>query len=258
MAICASILIVAFLILPFLASRFPDAWLDRLLSPETEYTLFHKIDEATSFNDDPLVDSQTPAVSKLQSLVDFIKSKSPSIQNFKIDVRISESQEVNAAAYPGCILVVNAGLIAHAESIEEIAGIVGHELGHIERRHVIKSLGSSLGLIFGALIVGSIAGSDAAAWMMKGLNFTQLKYSRDYEREADESAARYLHSAGISTDGLIKFLGRLSRVDLPAIFSIASTHPISAERVLNLRQISASLGDLPEPATLPVKLDDLR
>jgi predicted Zn-dependent protease len=113
-------------------------------------------------------------------------------------------------------------------------------------------------VIFGALIVGSIAGSDAAAWMMKGLNFTQLKYSRDYEREADESAARYLHNAGISTEGLIKFLERLSRVDLPAIFSIASTHPISAERVLNLRRISASLGDLSEPATLPVKLTDLR
>jgi predicted Zn-dependent protease len=162
---------------------------------------------------------------------------------YPLRIRVVASPMVNAFAAPGGNIAVMAGLIKKAETPDEVAGVLAHEIGHVLERHptegMIKQFG--LGVILEA-ISGGVLGSDT----MSGVAGTliALSYNRESETEADRAAVRILNDAGISRRGLVRFFERLRQqeskgVKVPAFLS---SHPLSEEREANLRA-GADAGD---------------
>jgi predicted Zn-dependent protease len=169
---------------------------------------------------------------------------------------IVDSPSVNAFALPGGYIYVTRGLLAHLNDESELAGVLGHEIGHVTARHAAqqysKAAGAEIGLtlssIFfpGARPYGQFAGT--------GLGLLFLKYSRDDELQADRLGAQYAAQNGWDPGGVQDMLRTLARIDETAtdkrgVPNYLSTHPAPADRVTKIESevstIRASAGDKP-------------
>lgn len=152
--------------------------------------------------------------------------------------RVVDWDLVNALTLPGGSIIVTRGLLEQADSPDELAGVLGHELEHVARRHIMTQLVRAA-LLTGAwtLAVGDISGLlvvDPATMVQ----IASRKYSRDDEREADEGAVRRLRAAGIDGRGFATFFDRLAQRqdDTPELLS---THPPSELRAQVVAQLFA-------------------
>lgn len=149
---------------------------------------------------------------------------------------VAEDKSVNAYALPGGIIVVHSGLIATAGDAEELAGVLAHEISHVELRHSLRNLVQGLGMrALMGLALGDWTGAagDAAAQL------TELKFSRDAEREADQGGFDRLVKHGIDPTGMERFFARLAK-DEKLNLAFLSTHPSSAERLAAMRALTDS------------------
>jgi predicted Zn-dependent protease len=148
-------------------------------------------------------------------------------------VYVIDWKMVNAFAVPGGRIGIFRGLIEEAESADEVAGVLAHEMGHVVHRHptegVLRQLGVSATLQL--LLGGSGAGVQDAAGL--GNTLLTLSYSRGAEAEADATALEILGKAGLDGSGLNRFFARLEREDKfgGAVPSLLLTHPSTAERL---------------------------
>jgi Zn-dependent protease with chaperone function len=168
---------------------------------------------------------------------------------YKFEVSVVRSDVVNAFALPGGYVVVFTGLIQKAESAEEVAGVLGHEISHVLKRHgmerIIKQLGFAAVV---TILLGDQQGLIGLAQQL-GMELVTLKFSREQETEADLSGLRLLHEAKIAPNGMISFFNRLSEQDKHQV-ELFSTHPMSASRAERLRREIASFPVAsPEPFT---------
>lgn len=156
---------------------------------------------------------------------------------------VAEDPAINAFAVPGGYVVVNTGLIQAADSAEEVAGVLAHEVQHIEQRHTLKNIVHSLGLRAAlALVMGDIGGGmlgDMAA------NLSELKFSRDLESESDRLGLLALKQAGIAPQGMVSFFDKLRNQEGAAPPALLSTHPASEDRMQSLQAMIAELGNWP-------------
>ncbi len=148
---------------------------------------------------------------------------------FELSVRVLDYPVANAFAAPGGHVVIFEGLIIDAESAEEVAGVLAHEIAHVIHRHPADSLVRTLGLA--ALtegLVGDGLGASAAFLLVA------TAYSRDAEAQADATAVALLEAAGYDPGALGDFFSRLAQEEeglgLGFIPGYLSTHPPSAER----------------------------
>lgn len=153
---------------------------------------------------------------------------------FPVRVLVVQASMVNAFALPGGTVLVTSGLIAEAEGPDELAGVLAHEIAHIERRHVMVSVWRSLGLgLVLDAVLGGGTGAGQQAVLLAG-NLTEQRFSREAESEADQRAFEFLAAEGISTRGMAAFFGRLSDESAPREVRAAAewlqTHPDSAKR----------------------------
>lgn len=161
-------------------------------------------------------------------------------------------QTLNAFALPGGFIAVHTGLIAAAQSESELAGVIGHEVGHVTQRHVARMLeqnNGSLAMTIGSLLLallaaraGGSSGGDAAMAIAMGTQAAliqqQLAYSRDAEREADRVGLTSLANAGFDPRGMQNFFTRLqqnNRYYESASLAYLSTHPMTAERMSDMQ-----------------------
>ncbi len=151
---------------------------------------------------------------------------------YTFTVRIADSKRVNAFAAPGGHIVFMRGLLDEAESPEEVAGVLAHEMGHVIERHGTEAVLRHMGLkvILEALL------SDPSS-MMPNLGeaatlFLDLSYSREAESEADAVGLEILRAAGIRSDGLVAFFERIAEEhgDLPEFLGFLATHPATEAR----------------------------
>ena len=142
------------------------------------------------------------AEKKLQKLLSRIKSFDAN----KITVHISSKKEMNAYATIGGHLFINRGLIDELKKPEDLLGVIGHEIVHAEKRHVIRSLfqGAGLFLLIQTLL-GDVTGI-AAVLADNGDSLLQLSYSRTLEKEADLLAVRMMLESQIDPTGLTSAL----------------------------------------------------
>ncbi|MFQ6081753.1 MAG: M48 family metallopeptidase [Candidatus Aminicenantia bacterium] len=162
------------------------------------------------------------------------------VKDYDWSFKIINSSVVNAFATLGGKIYINRGLIEKAESEAELAGVVGHEIGHVMGRHISQQI-SKIALMnllvqAGTLIIGG-EGKKILSDIFKtaggiGTFFASLKYSRDAEREADYLAVQNVHDAGIDPRGMVTFFYRLLEIEKEKGASIwwLSTHPPTQER----------------------------
>ena len=164
-------------------------------------------------------------------------------KTFKYTFTLLNSEVVNAFALPGGYIYISRGLMALAENEAEIAGVLAHELGHINALHHGRREGQ--GLLANILVVGAgIAGGRAAADLGGMVVGGALRaYSREHELESDSLALRYMSRAGYDPEAMVNFLRKMrasSRLEAKRLgkspdkvdeFNYLATHPAPAERV---------------------------
>ncbi|HRH81551.1 MAG TPA: M48 family metallopeptidase [Thiobacillaceae bacterium] len=164
---------------------------------------------------------------------------------------VADDPQVNAFAMPGGYVVVNSGLLKAAGSAEELAGVLAHEVQHVEQRHALKNLIHALG--WRAVLSMAMGDLSGGIWLDAADQLGRLHYSRDLEREADMKALHALHRAGISAHGLPDFFARLATRD-SGQFTLLSSHPTSGERLQAIRQAISAAGGNASPS-LPLAYD---
>ena len=151
---------------------------------------------------------------------------------------IVDAQEVNAFAVPGGYVYVNRGLIQRADQMDELAGVLGHEIGHVVRRHTVKQMEKAQGANIGvtlACVLTSICNSQVAGAAINiagGAVFA--RFSRQDEAEADVEGVKNVVRAGISPAGMITMFRKLldERKSRPgAVESWFLTHPLEEDRI---------------------------
>lgn len=152
---------------------------------------------------------------------------------------VADRPDLNAFAAPGGVVVVHAGLIRSADSAEELAGVLAHEIAHAELRHSLKTMVKGLGMrAIVALALGDYSGTALAE---AAKNLTELGFSREAEREADREGLRRLVAARIDPGGMVRFFEKLAQKRTMAPPALLSTHPATEERLTELRREVAGL-----------------
>jgi len=143
-----------------------------------------------------------------------------------VEIYIANIGIPNAAALPGGKVLVFNGLLAQAESSDELAGVIAHEIGHVRERHVMQALLRQFGL--------SILLSGADSSMGNNLaGLASMSYSREAEADADDFSRARLAKADISPAGTAEFFGRIRKMDPFAEnegWTYLASHPSSARR----------------------------
>jgi predicted Zn-dependent protease len=154
---------------------------------------------------------------------------------------VSDDQEVNAYALPGGIIVVNAGLIAKAGSADELAGVLAHEVQHVEHRHTLQQMihGAGWAAVL-AVVLGDVSAITAIAIHQIG----NLRNSRKLESQADAEGVKALARAGIPVEGMAGMFRRLQSEEArigDGTPGLLSSHPATAERIAELDRVSKTL-----------------
>jgi predicted Zn-dependent protease len=177
--------------------------------------------------------------------------KAAGMEPRNVQVMVINDPEINAFVAGGQYVWVHSGLIAAADNVNQLQGVVAHELGHIEGGHVIRTDGikeatgiTILSLIAGAAVIA--AGGAEAGMGIMGLGqqagmSKYLAFSRAQESSADLAGARYLSKAGVTGKGSLEFFKKLQnqeyRLAIPQDNSYGRTHPLSGERINVLREV---------------------
>ncbi|MGE3887949.1 MAG: M48 family metalloprotease [Vicinamibacterales bacterium] len=150
---------------------------------------------------------------------------------------VVDSPAINAFAVPGGYVYLTRGILPYLDDESELAGVLGHEIGHVTARHAAqqysRQMGGSLGLVLLSIFVPQTAPFQDLSSLGLGVLF--LKYSRDDELEADRLGMEYASAAGWDPSGVPRFLSTLARVSATSERGVPnwlSTHPEPAARVV--------------------------
>lgn len=151
---------------------------------------------------------------------------------------IVNSAEVNAFAVPGGFIYVNRGLIERARNLSELAGVLGHEIGHVVERHTVKQMqqqqGAQVGVTLGCVLLNICGTEIAQAGINVGASALFAKFSRDDEAQADEVGIANVVRAGISPKGIPEMFQILideRRSNPGAVDLWFGTHPTEESRI---------------------------
>lgn len=144
---------------------------------------------------------------------------------------INRDDVVNAFCVPGGYMYVYTGLIKYLESEDELAGVMGHEMAHADRRHTTDQLTKQYGI---QLLLQIALGNNNNVLTDIAANMLLLKYGRDAETEADEYAVKYLCPTDWKADGFKHFFQKLEADGGGGGSDFFSTHPSPDKRVENI------------------------
>jgi len=187
-----------------------------------------------------------PAVAAVNEITQRLTEQIPH-NPYKFEISVVKSEIVNAFALPGGYIVVFTGLMQKAESGEEVAGVLSHELNHVLQRHSLNRIVKQIGLM--AIVTIILGDQQGLIGLMKqvGVELLTLKFGRAQETEADVTGLRLLHRARIDPSGMITFFQRLSEKEDGRVEWL-STHPMSTGRAALLKiEMAALPKNTPEP-----------
>lgn len=181
-----------------------------------------------------------------------------------IGLLVINDPQINAFAVPGGLFAINAGLINSAKNMDEVAGVMAHEIAHVTQRHYSRSqeafkgqgLLSLAGILVGALVASKADGDVGTAVMLgsqAALMDKQLTYNRNQEREADRIGMQYMYAAGYNPQSMADFFEVMHRATSQVSFlpDFWLTHPLTSERMSEARLRANQL-----PAVKPNLLDE--
>ncbi len=191
--------------------------------------LSREVEQQAKLVEDPLITEYVNRVG--QNIVLNSDAKVP------FQIKVIDSDEVNAFALPGGYFYVNKGLILAADNESELAGVMAHEIAHVAARHSMENAGKgtflNYGLLAGIIFTGGIAGAVLQNTAGLGQMLAFFKFSRGAEEEADKLGVQYLYASGYDPTGMATMFEKLAsqnkkkRGKLSELFA---SHPQSIER----------------------------
>lgn len=155
---------------------------------------------------------------------------------------IVDSKDVNAFAVPGGFIYMNRGLIERATNMAQVAGVLGHEIGHVTMRHSIQQMQKAQGANIGVTavcVLTSICNSEASqAAINIGANAAFANFSRQDEDEADKEGVKYMIGAGIDPTGIpemFQILLEERKTKPDALETWFRSHPLEESRIAAAR-----------------------
>lgn len=173
-------------------------------------------------------------------------------EQYKFRFYVIDDEEINAFAAPGGVIYLYRGLLENVQSEAELAGVLGHEIGHVLGRHASKAMARQLIAIM-AIIGAETASRGAGEIPALISDILMLKFSRDAEREADRLGAINLHLAGYDPSRMTDFFARASAADQArttavdkvvrkiSFESLRRTHPHDQDRYEDLQSLISKL-----------------
>jgi predicted Zn-dependent protease len=217
-----------------------------------------EIERQAKIVDDPIIAEYVNRVG--QNLVRNSDVKVP------VSIKVLETDEPNAMALPGGFFFVNTGLLKLAQNESEVAGVMGHELAHIAARHATRQM-TRAGIVNLATIPMMILGGG---WAMYGIYqasnllipMTFLRFSREFESEADLLGLQYMYKAGYDPNGFVDMFERLESMEKRkpgTISKMFTSHPPTGDRIVKVQEITAKyLKEKPEYVVTTSEFDDVR
>jgi predicted Zn-dependent protease len=155
---------------------------------------------------------------------------------------IVNSPDINAFAVPGGYIYVNRGLIEHATKMDQLAGVLGHEIGHVVMRHTVKQMGqmnaANIGVGLGCVLTGVCNNIIAQAGLNVAGTAVFAKFSRDDEKQADDVGFDNVVRARISPKGMVEMFQILldTRATSPNLVSgWFADHPTEEARIADIQ-----------------------
>lgn len=185
----------------------------------------------------PLVDD--PEVNRYINLIGDSIARIADDRELQWHFYVVNQDEINAFAVPGGYIYVNRGLIERAQNMSQLAGVIGHEIGHVVKRHSMKQMqkaeqanaGTAAICIFAPSVCNSQVGSAAIQLGGAGLF---AKFSRDDEAQADEVGVQYTTRAGINPNGIPAMFSILlaeRKTNPGGVEALFASHPMEEDRV---------------------------
>jgi predicted Zn-dependent protease len=158
---------------------------------------------------------------------------------------VLDSPDINAFALPGGYVYVTRGIMAYLDSEAELAGVIGHEIGHVTARHSVRQQGGQLASNILSILVAATTGDQTLGNLSQQLSTGLIRgYGRDHELEADRLGAEYLHTASYDPENMLEVIGVLkdqevyekalaAKENRPAniYHGVFSTHPRNDDRL---------------------------
>ncbi len=215
----------------FAFSRVP--WVSLLKIRETTATTEKKLGDlfSQSFKNDEI---EKPAATEALDKIVGRLCEGNGLDRSALKIHLVRQKEGNAFALPDGHLIVYSGLISECQNESELAGVLGHEIAHIEKNHVMKRLVNEFGLSFLISIAMGGKVGEATSEAVKYLSSTA--YGRELETEADLASVDYMLKARIDPQPFANFLYRLSENEgtQPKALDWVRSHPDSKERAENI------------------------
>lgn len=160
---------------------------------------------------------------------------------------IKDDNTQNAFCTPGGYIYVYTGLIKYLDNASSLAGVIGHEMAHADKRHSTEQMTKQYGL---DLLVSIVAGTTSAGQVAQiATGLSSLAFSREDEKQADEFSVVYLCPTTYRADGVADFFEKIIASGAPQPPAFLSTHPNPDNRVTNIHTKKAELACTGNPAT---------
>ncbi len=193
-----------------------------------------QIEKSTRFITDPVV---TEYVNRIgQNIVRNSDCKVP------FTIKVIDSDEINAFALPGGYFFVYSGLILNADEEAELAGVMAHETAHVCAHHAVREMTrlnyAQLGAI-PLIFIGGWTGYGVYEAASIGVPVTFMKFSREFEAQADYLGVQYMYRAGYDPQALITFFEKVQALEKRkpgAVAKAFSDHPQTPDRILRTQE----------------------
>ncbi len=164
-------------------------------------------------------------------------------KDFPWEVKIiNDPKTLNAFCTPGGYIYVYSGIIKYLDSEDQLAGVMGHEMGHAAKRHSMKQMYEQNALSFGSFIAAYVLGikDSTTASTISGIttSLVGLRFSRAHETEADQMSVNYLCGTEYNAAGAAGFFKKIGNSSTTPEF--LSTHPSPPNRVENITANAAA------------------
>lgn len=188
-----------------------------------------EIEKSVRFVNDPVV---TEFINRIgQNLVKNSDAKVP------FTIKVIDDDSINAMALPGGFFYVNSGAILAADEEAELAGVMAHEIAHVAAHHAMREQTrlnyAQLGTI-PLIMIGGYAGYGIYEAAQLGIPMTFLKFSRDFEAQADYLGLQYMYRAGYDPESFVTFFEKVQSLEKHkpgAIAKAFDTHPQTPSRI---------------------------
>ncbi len=135
--------------------------------------------------------------------------------HLKFHFTVLDSPQINAFALPGGYIYITRGIMAYLNSEAEIAGVLGHEIGHVTARHSVRQQSGQFASSLLNVFVAATTGSESLGQLSSQLSTGIVRgYGRKHELEADKLGAQYLHKIGHDPESMLQVIGVLKNQEI--------------------------------------------